>query len=631
MKKQGNAASNRFYNPSNVRAPVPVDIDEADSALERFLRQKYETQTLRGGKPQLRNNTGSTSSDDNPPPLPPKNGHSFTSRFHFGHRAASANYPPSNSSRSDRDTPPLSLNVVRAKLSPSPDAYSPSFMAKAMSPTTESMDFKADRLAEMGFPDRKRNEMVLTGVGGDLGRATDILSRLGEGGYGRSITPLSARPTGGSAPATANGLQSRSPQSPLASNNPFGISVERPSTSVGIEAQVQPQQQPINGFSSTVSLPAQANNQNPFYLQPSQQPAQQQSNGLEQSFQHLGLSNSLFPHNTGGYPNSQQAQHNLQQQNFTPPIPSVPQQYNDYVSVPVQQQQHAPNGNSNPYFSGSSQSLPPTPQVNPYLSQQSSTPVPQNNGYFQSQPQQQVPDFFSQNPFGQQQPQISTPPAHQQVQQLQQQTQNPFPPQQQDFNPYGQNQPQVNQTPYTQQPQQQSQNPFPLPIQPIQSSQINYYAQGQAHTLQPQRTGRAGKADIMALFNHPQLAPPIPQVPQQVQDQNVNGFQNGQQLPALPGNPAMGGSMRSVSSPISGLSGNGAATSGSRNPFTTGPADTVPTAASAVPKGIAGGVGRTGHMTQESVDFGGWTAGTGGSGRHSPDAFSGLSSRFMRG
>jgi len=42
MKRVGNVASNRIYNPKNTRPPIPFDADEADSAMERFIRQKYQ-------------------------------------------------------------------------------------------------------------------------------------------------------------------------------------------------------------------------------------------------------------------------------------------------------------------------------------------------------------------------------------------------------------------------------------------------------------------------------------------------------------------------------------------------------------------------------------------------------------
>src|ERR1700761_5676858 len=90
MKRVGNVASNRIYNPTNAKPPIPFDVDEADSAMERFIRQKYMERTV---KAPVRNNTGSTNSDDQPPPLPPKTG------SRFGFRSASSIFPLSSKHR----------------------------------------------------------------------------------------------------------------------------------------------------------------------------------------------------------------------------------------------------------------------------------------------------------------------------------------------------------------------------------------------------------------------------------------------------------------------------------------------------------------------------------------------------
>src|ERR1700760_513555 len=90
MKRIGNVASNRIYNPDNTRPPVPFDADEADSAMERFIRQKYQERVVSA---QARQNTGSTNSDDHPPPLPPKTG------SRFGFRSASSIFPLSSKAR----------------------------------------------------------------------------------------------------------------------------------------------------------------------------------------------------------------------------------------------------------------------------------------------------------------------------------------------------------------------------------------------------------------------------------------------------------------------------------------------------------------------------------------------------
>jgi hypothetical protein len=94
MKRVGNIASNRIYNPQNAKPPIPFDADEADSAMERFIRQKYQDRTV---KAPIRNNTGSTNSDDQPPPLPPKTG------SRFGFRSASSIFPLSSKSRREAE------------------------------------------------------------------------------------------------------------------------------------------------------------------------------------------------------------------------------------------------------------------------------------------------------------------------------------------------------------------------------------------------------------------------------------------------------------------------------------------------------------------------------------------------
>src|ERR1700728_4762195 len=98
MKRTGNVASNRIYNPQNAKPAIPFDADEVDSAMERFIRQKYqEINTGEGStQPPARHDTGttgSTESDDIPPPLPPKTGSKF------GFRSASSIFPMSSKAK----------------------------------------------------------------------------------------------------------------------------------------------------------------------------------------------------------------------------------------------------------------------------------------------------------------------------------------------------------------------------------------------------------------------------------------------------------------------------------------------------------------------------------------------------
>ncbi|KAF7516352.1 hypothetical protein G7054_g14198 [Neopestalotiopsis clavispora] len=76
MKKVGNNASNKIYNPDNKQPPVPVDADEADSAMERFIRAKYVTKTA-SANGNGRSRRSAESDEGVPPPPPPKTGGFF--------------------------------------------------------------------------------------------------------------------------------------------------------------------------------------------------------------------------------------------------------------------------------------------------------------------------------------------------------------------------------------------------------------------------------------------------------------------------------------------------------------------------------------------------------------------------
>jgi hypothetical protein len=186
------------------------------------------------------------------------------------------------------------------------------------------------------------------------------------------------------------------------------------------------------------------------------------------------------------------------------------------------------------------------------------------------------------NPFGQQQVQQQTASngytmQHNQTQPAQ--TSNPWQAQQQSF--------QTN--PYQQQGVQQSafqQHQFQQPnYQPNTFQQTQQTGQQQQT---PQSSNPFDKNSILALYDYPQLAP------------QRNEQQQATSMPA----------------PISGPS---AQMSGQMNPFASG--QTVqqgqPLSAAHTP-GVR-------HVSNESVDFTGLTGG-----RHSPDAFSGLSASFRR-
>ena len=218
MKRLGNVASNKIYNPQNTRPPVPFDADEADSAMERFIRQKYQD---RAAKAPARHNTGSTNSDDQPPPLPPKTG------SRFGFRSASSIFPLSSKSR--RQAAAAQNDFEQRARSPSPERRNKEsrvFGASVGSDGPADLDMKLAKLRDMGFRDEKRNMTILKGVQGNLEKSIETLVRLGEGGgpgglpkpdsgpSSRSRTPLSA-----STGLTIDRIREKEP--PKSSNNPF--------------------------------------------------------------------------------------------------------------------------------------------------------------------------------------------------------------------------------------------------------------------------------------------------------------------------------------------------------------------------------------------------------------------------
>ncbi|KAF2690851.1 ArfGap-domain-containing protein [Lentithecium fluviatile CBS 122367] len=173
MKRIGNTESNKIYNPRNVKPQMPIDVDEVDSAMERFIRQKYEQRVfMNDSRPGTRSNTGSSSSvEDRPPPLPPKP----TKRFGFGMQKSAT--LPRNA------TPPVSPGLgTFGEHDASPPRVNKASRVFGSNVTTsgDGLESKMATLREMGFPDDKRNATVLKGLNGNLDRTVEALIRLGE-------------------------------------------------------------------------------------------------------------------------------------------------------------------------------------------------------------------------------------------------------------------------------------------------------------------------------------------------------------------------------------------------------------------------------------------------------------------
>jgi hypothetical protein len=602
MKRVGNAASNKVYNADNKRPPVPIDADEADSAMERFIRSKYmqadatvststngnrnrngntntNTDAIsnedrnRHGNGTRRHNTGSTGSDDDaPPPLPPKNGSKFFGRsgstFALSFRSKKSSQH-SDSQRSPRDPPPRSPMELRSK-------PSKVFGTSVHDDSSEDLARKLAQLRDMGFTDDKRNAMVLRGVNGNIEKTIEALVRLGEGGStGNSLvsprgsslpTPRSISP-GPVTPVTL-GLSKASPtasHSPAPSNNPWDISPAQPQSS-----------------QSTGNLQSK----NPYSNNPFGMPTQQAEFTLNQSLLNLSLTPSqqppsLFPHHTGGVPMTQPVQQPIYQQSMTPPIPqaynfaSIAFNSNQTYPQPFQQPQQ-PQQNYNPFLQSPAAQQPLSVNTSPFPNQvgYGSNPFTRSPTRIASPTLNQIPEQSQQNFYGSPQSMHGNNPFFAMNQPAQQPQSQPA---------------QFNQTFYQPQQQQQQQQ------QPMPQAQQMY---------QPQRHD---KSSIMALYNYPSPAA----TPLQPQGLSApNGGTNLQVAPTQQQAP-IASPQRSFTAPLPV----------NKNPFFNGAASPASSpfavASSPAPAG--------GARSRESMTLGyemAWN-----NGRHSPDAFASLSAR----
>ena len=585
MKRNGNANTNRTFNPQNTKPPIPLDVDEVDAVLEKFIKQKYDQQLFSGGhsrRPATRNDTGSTrSSEDQPPPLPPKPG----KRFGFGLRSASSMLP-------------LSRNALMTSPPRSPHDGVNGFGAEPLRVNKQSRVFGASvgggggeleaklaQLKDMGFVDEKRNASILKGMNGNLERAIETLVRLGEGSAptSRSRTPNQARSLAASQPLPA--LPSSAQDTGVVNGVSFATNGTDSATSTGSQAQQpylsmdQSKAQADRSFNISNPYESQAQSYNPFGI-PNTQPV---NGGLERSFSGMQISppqqQPLFPNATGGYPSQPPPAQDTRFQAMTPPVPQMPQQYvqpNSYV-----QQNNASDQSFNPFYQTTQQSLPPP--TNPYASAPQTPDIQQSyNPFQQYQPpsiSQQLMNGRTTESPGAYSPQIQQDSFFQQHLH-QQQNQQPQP--QQQFS-----------NPYATRPSMTEPSQYSAQAQPQQPQQYNPY---QPQILQPQQTGRINNSSILALYNYPQLAPPpIPNDPNAAPSLESS-------MANLPPNTKQG--QRSVTMPVQ-------LSSGSRNPFQLVTSNVNSTA------GMEPGDPR--HVSQESVN-----------GRHSPDAFASLSARSVR-
>ncbi|KAG9548000.1 ArfGap-domain-containing protein, partial [Aureobasidium melanogenum] len=401
----------------------------------------------------------------------------------------------------------------------------------------ETFDTKLASLREMGFPDTRRNSMVLKNVNGNLDKAVETLVRLGDttSGAQGTLTPMS----GSTSSSNANGIfieKQRAQPEKAASTNPFDA------------LDLQP---PRRAFTQpALSTAAPQPSYNPFLQpqpQPQAQPQAQAQQALQTSFSAMQIS--------GQQP--QQYQNN----------PFMPQQMQQPLQAPAYQPQETqqyqqPQPQSNPFLRKTqSQTFAPS---NPFGIQLSATPLHP----WLAQPQVQTPQAQSPGAFYQTQQDFfsSQPQPPQQQSQYQQQPQQPQHQQNLYQQPPQQLASQQTSNPYANMPLQPASNPFqvpqssqPEPYQSYQSAQQQMPQQQQQLFSQP--TGRYGKTDIMALYNQPQLVPPRP-----LQPLPENGMappmmpQQQQQQVQVPPHMQQG-PQRSVTMPVG---------SGSMNPFGSG-------------------------------------------------------------
>ncbi|KAI9728498.1 MAG: hypothetical protein M1828_003900 [Chrysothrix sp. TS-e1954] len=624
IKKVGNAVSNRQYNPRNAKPNIPVDADEVDGAMERYIRDKYLHQSLSNEKPQSpqesRHHTGSSSSsNDVPPPPPPKPGQRFGSNV----RSVTSPIPRMDA---PLPSPPASIKTDRTGASSGETRRMARIPETESSSARGSFDYELRNLRDMGFHDDKKNIAVLHNFNGDLGRTVETLVRLRNGATGAGSPTVQIQ---------GNGMSFEGSRSRSSSALVNGISYEQPAQH------------------STTS-------NNPFGPSPSLLRASSDPQQLEASFQNMNLSNvSQTQVNSNAYANNQNAQHISQSNPFYKPMtpPTAPSLYSFNASSQSvgssPQQQYSSDFSGQNYPLRQSRSQQNFSTSNPFALNMTT------NGIFQSmyQPQQQT--HYNQSQYNQSQqwqqqnqsPQLgfgwqnqqqnSSPPPTSQATYQQNLFQNqdhssmppqsPPPPNEVSYG-YSQ-QPQQ----YQQQQQQQLQQPMQISNMPMGNMnqhqqqngfQTQYYPQwnsmqqqqhqlqqqpSQPQPLRPQATG-LNKASILALYNAPSPAfsqsataspastsnstdissqamysqqtqmPQQPQqYPQQAQPQSQEEFRP---VPI---------SARSVTMPLPAANQNG----GSNNPFGKG------------------------HVSRESMLF----TGAGSGGRASPDAFSGFSAR----
>jgi hypothetical protein len=591
MRRIGNATSNRSYNARNVKPAIPMDVDEVDGVMERYIRQKYETKSLTNTVPTV-HRTGSSSSEERPQ-LPPKP----SKRFTFGLRSTSSTFPASRQERRPERSPPVSPRVdgfSASRKNTSPTGRSKPakiFGADIGGSRQDNYELKLIALREMGFPDDKRNLTILKGENGNVDRAVATLIRLGEcsrASSGRS-SPIPEAPP-------------KDPQ-PASTNRPAAKSTS-PFDALDLNEKALP----------PPPVEEQNNSYNPF-LQPSKP--------IEQSFQSLQLAppSQLFPNATGGYSmNQPHINTNPFLQTYTPPPHPMAGNMGPFAAPPSFSQQ--PDASPNPFLRPShSQTFPSANPFghNPFSASTSPSPAAYNpTGQYPQPPMQMsmspshsfpAPQQALSNPFQQPAPLQTMMPQSNFASTL---TQSPV------SGPFQQHSPingQFQQQPFQQQAFQQQ----TFQQQTFQQTQPQHYdspfsQQGAYPAQSAAAAPRIDKASILALYSTtPQGGTPT------AEPQASPFFQKRSATAPLSGR----GAAAAAAGGLSPIPQAAVAPSPSYAPAAIAPSTAGAAATYAPSPGAAAGLAGP-RPNHESVDFTALMAG-----RHSPDMFSGLSARIV--
>lgn len=463
MRKSGNEKANELWNSQRKKPPIPLDVDEVDSAMERFIRQKYEKKMFVAGaehkaapNQQYVRPESPTSSFGIPPSPPPKPGR----KFGLGLRSSSSasflrrgNHKEGKQKRPANITTPLTLNkkskIVGATI--------------GLSERREGLQMKLIHLAEMGFIDMPRNGRFNWENEGDLERTVKSLEKSGykyssgEQLQARKIsvatlpeTPVSSRSFGASVRRSSENQEIKPPsRTPRTSrlNNPFDNQNQSP-TSVFDEAMAN----------MTISTsPTHQQSEAPF-IPAAYPPTSSQIQDTSINSQNNQQSHNSFA--AGSYP--LQTKQVSFHESMTPSI----SQSRQFINNPYVQHMN------NPFMAS-----PPMSPTQSATSSYISTALP--NPFLQQPIQNQI---FSPQPSTLSPQQTTFSPQQQQYLQSPQTGQRRM----SEFNPYL---------------QQEYTNPYHTPQSP--ATYYNLYQQ----QMTPQVSGRLDKNSIMALYNHPELAP----------------------------------------------------------------------------------------------------------------------------